>query len=736
MTLAHLNCSEVSAIDTFNKNTVLRFENRIKCLNSVFWNLHQTVENNEKAMLVIDQKEDLEYINYFLSKYMLKPLSIIINPSQEYISQPILAKLNDQLELDASREGHKDLRPDIDFLAKTILKHLKDLREPKLGKLNILEIFERRKVTPLKQKNLDVDFYQLVPFSDFKSKKSLIIKAIEMFKPEFRFIDQNNILKDAFILNMSIPDIKSVLSDIQEELNLLSDALNKIKSQVEKEITQTHLKKTNEMHRYFFEISKFKNSQSLTDTDLKKINHLADKFDLKANAKTSHLELEERIIKIEQIYRKHIENLANEKKKFSQYTLQRINKFNGGDKAVEIFKRIDLIFKKIAKTHAFKDLTIQKPCSLLACSQICDALINKVDFAEHFMDNSKAYINWLYFKNSLKVEDRTIIDALSKVKSDWVEVFESNYIDGFLSSEIVNLFDIESSFDELNNKLEDYKTQVAIQIQNNYRAAADNKIIPNAAGDQTKIAWKDFLVEFGRQTTQKFPIVILDSKSYVKHSAALESIIDKTIFLNNSPKAVPTKDGKRNVFAGYTNEFVREVVAQTKKYEDVEVKNFRGVGFNVNRFIKHLNNSERNMLALYLGQSIHKLNSSYRIFQLKSKSIVSFLKDDKNAQLLQSLSGYGAKEIFSQEENNNLLPGIIADPNTEPVILVEDNMMVLDQERFNFEQLLVLGNIKDAGIKIISVNNFKLLTHKNYSLDRLISNLLRNDDLVQTKVKA
>ena len=167
MTLAQLNCTEVSAIDTFNKNTVLRFENRIKCLNSVFWNLHQTIENNERVLLVIDHKEDLEYINYFLSKHKLKQLSVIINPSQEYISQPLIEKFNDKLELQVSSGKIEDAKESIAFLSDTILKYLSQLRQPKLGKLNILEIFERKKLTPLKNQILQVDFYQLVPFDDY-----------------------------------------------------------------------------------------------------------------------------------------------------------------------------------------------------------------------------------------------------------------------------------------------------------------------------------------------------------------------------------------------------------------------------------------------------------------------------------------------------------------------------------------------------------------------------------------
>ena len=115
--------------------------------------------------------------------------------------------------------------------------------------------------------------------------------------------------------------------------------------------------------------------------------------------------------------------------------------------------------------------------------------------------------------------------------------------------------------------------------------------------------------------------------------------------------------------------------------------------------------------------------------------IISFLKDDKNAQLLQSLAGYGCKEIFSQEENVNLLPGIIADPNTESVLLLEDNLFVLDSDQFNFDQLVLLNKVKEAGIKTVSVNNYKTLTDKEYTLDKIIANMLRFEDLVQSQVK-
>lgn len=736
MTLAHFNCTEVSSIDTQHKNTVLRFENRIKCLNSVFWNIHNAIENGERNLLVIDKKEDLEYINYFLSKYKLKPLSIIANAGQEYISQTSLARLNGHLKLQTSNEKQDDIKSAIDFLSDTILNHNQKLRLPKLGKLNILEIFERKKITALSHQRLNVDFYQLVPFTDFKAKKLLVVKAAELYKPEFRFKDKENILKDAFILNMSFNTIKSIFSDIQDELNSLFESINKIVNQIEKEITQIHVKQTKEMHRYFFEISKYKNKKELSETDLQKVNHLADKFDTKSKSKSSHLPLQERFTAIESLYLSHVNKLSAEKKKFSQYTLQRINKFNGGENAIEIFKKIDLISKKIGKTHAFKDFQALKPCSLLACNQICEDLISKIDHAEFFVETSQEYMNWLHFINGLNAEERTIIEALTKVKSNWVEVFESNYLDGFLSSEIINLFDIEPSFNDLNDKLEDYKNQVAIKIHNHYKTEASNKIIPNAEGSETKISWVNFFSEFGNNLTTKFPLLIMDSKSFDKHADILQTIVDKSIFLNSTPRLIPSKSWNKNIFAGYNSQFLSEIVGYTKKYEDVVVKNYRGIEYNVNRSINQLNNSEKNMMALFLGQSMHKLNPQYRIFQLKAKSIISFLKDDKNAQLMQSLIGLGCKEIFSQEENNNLLPGIIADPNCEPVLLVEDNLLLQDSQVFNFEQMELLKKVKDAGIKVLSINNYRLLTQKKYSLDMIIAKLLANQVLKNTEVKA
>jgi len=734
MTLAQLNCTEVSSIDTAFKNNVLRFEDRIKCLNSVFWNIHQNIENKERTLLIIDQKDDLEYINYFLSKYKLKPLTIIINPYKDYVSQAILAKFNKNLELDITNEKKENINSSIAFLSKAIQNHINQLRTPKLGKLNILEIFERKKITPLIKQKLNIDFYQLVPFNEFKAKKALVKKAFDLYKPEFQFAQKNNILKDAFILNLSTKDIKSVFDDIQEELGILHESIIKINNQIENGIEKTHLKQSNNLHRFFFEISKFKGIHELTSTEVKKFNHLCDKFDSKSIVKTSHLPYPERIVLIEETYQSHVRKLSAEKKKFGQYTLQRINEYNGGEKTLDIFKKLQIISKKILKTHAFKDFDTQRPCSLFACNQICEDLIYKLDYAEYFIENSKEYLKWTYFKNALKSEERTIIDALTKVKSNWVEVFESNYLDGFLESEIIDLFDIEPSTDELVGKLIEYSKQVAAQIHENHKPQSSVKLIPNAEGNETKIGWTEFFDEFGSKFSNKYPIVILDKQSYKKHAAVLQTVTDKAIFLNHNPDTIPKQAWNKNIFAGYENQFIRNIVSQTKAYDDVAVKNYAGVEFNVNRSINHLNNSERNMLALFLGQSMHKMNSEYRIFQLKSKSIISFLKDDKNAQLLQSLRGYGCKEIFSQEENNNLLPGIIADPNAEPIILIEDNLLSYDSKAFDMRQLIVLNKIKESGIKVISVNNYKLLTQKAYTLDNLISKVLNKGEIISNPV--
>jgi len=75
-----------------HKGNLYGFQYKERCLMSVFWTLHHKIDNGEKVMLVIDEKEDLEKLNYLLSKYGLSELTMIANTDHQYSADHLQAK--------------------------------------------------------------------------------------------------------------------------------------------------------------------------------------------------------------------------------------------------------------------------------------------------------------------------------------------------------------------------------------------------------------------------------------------------------------------------------------------------------------------------------------------------------------------------------------------------------------------------------------------------------------------
>lgn len=734
MSLAQLNSSEVSTIDTSHKNLVLRFENRIKCLNAIFWNIHQALSIEERTLLILDRKEDLEYINYFLSKYDLKPLSIIISPRKEYISPVVINNLNNKQELITTPNNNEKIELTIEQLLENIKSHLSQLRSPQLGKLNVLDIFERSKLTPLQYHQLNVDLFQMIPFDSYKSKKALMREASNLFQMEYNHKAKLNPIKEGFILNNSEDSIQVLFSDLIEDLSAIRKSLSEVKNQIEHEISKDTLKQTNQINAIVFKIKKYNKYESLSESDYQNLKLLIDKFNATCPVKfVPTSDYKQNIKETENAFIRFIAQLNEDKKDSIKKALSHINNYNAGELAEQIFKKTQKVSKKINGLNCFKEWHVSEACTLQSCITINEVLLDKLEFAKYFLQDSKSYIDWIRFVNGLAKGDKEIIHAFTKVKSDWVEVFESNYLEGFVKSELVQLQDIQPMQMQLMDLVSQYEQSYASQIHSKYINQERSDILPAINGDLTKIAWEDFLNSKSTELFTKFPLVITDSQSYSQHAKRFESVVDKTIIINGLPEVLPSQEWSRNVLAGYTTEFNNDIVKLTKKLDDVSIQSYSGTEFNINRSMRNMNTSEINMLSLYLGQSIHKLNDNYKIFQLKDKAIVSFLKDDKNAELLQLISSYGAKEIFTTEANYNLLPGVLANPDSETILLLEDSLIAVNPDDFDLRQLLLIDKIKTAGFKVVSVNNFKLLTDNNYTLSKLIVNLLgqQNDAFVK-----
>jgi hypothetical protein len=141
----------------------------------------------------------------------------------------------------------------------------------------------------------------------------------------------------------------------------------------------------------------------------------------------------------------------------------------------------------------------------------------------------------------------------------------------------------------------------------------------------------------------------------------------------------------------------------------MEILNDKGVFYSFTKKLGQLKSHELNIASLYLGQTLARLNPNYNIYKLKSVAIVSFLSEYKNAQLREDLYDQGIKEIFSSIDDYNLLPGIFSDTDVQPVILIEDGLIDNENEDTFIKQILIIEELKIAGVEVIVIDNNKLI---------------------------
>ncbi|MBT8233604.1 MAG: hypothetical protein HKO66_16035 [Saprospiraceae bacterium] len=735
MSLAQIYCSELSVLDIQNKHTILRFENRIKCLNTVFWQMHNAISNQQKSILVLERKDDLEYINYFLSKFNLKPLSIILDANTEFLSPITINKLNEKIEVELNDINDEKANITFEFLMSELQNYLSNLRTPKLGKLSILDIYERCKLNHIQNASLDIDLFNLIPFDKFKEKKALLLSASNLYKREFKFINGKHLFNTEILLTTSFDSLQILIDDLLEQATEITNELNILEEALDVETNIKIVDSSKSIQTLLHEIKNYKNGTNYSETELIKFDFLINKFceELKI-ANNFAGEVNDKIKSAEEAFANflHLINLKRSSNK--KYILKRITKHNSLIDIVPVSKKLSSFSQKLEELNLFAEQESNIGNSPYTYKIFLDAVVEKLELAKYFLETSGEYITWLKFFNQIGRNDRTLINAFINLKGDWIALFESAYLSGFKNSEILKLKDAEVLINEFISCLKDYKQSIVQQIYDIYLPLQKDNLIELNDGNYPKISWQNFFEEYSNALLTRYPIMIMDAQSYEMYIDAITPSIDNTFMLNYIPKKIPNEEWSQNVMTGYSAKYNTNIISRAKQLEDCSIRNYKGIAYNINRSMTHMNSTEINMVSLYLGQSIKKLNPQFRIFQLKGKSIISLMKDDKNAELIQILNEFGAKEIFSNEEDYNLLPAVFADPKSKPLLIVEDGFISHDPEKFNLWQLQLMEQIRISGVQIVSVNNYKLLTNSTYTLSSIITNILSKNNLEEAAV--
>jgi len=728
MDLAGLNCLDSTFLNHEGQHQLLLFDERRKCLNAVFWTVFNALEEGRRTMLVVERDEELEYLNYFLSKYKLTSLSLILNQENDFVSWHAVQKLSnhnraphDTSELDMTERQLQALDKEI------CLIHDK-LRKPQLGQLSLMDAYNVLKAYrgPL----LRLELYRMVPQKSYREMKSLVLKAEQLYKPEFRFKARYNIFRPAIFHEHTPESLLVVLKHLREMTRDLLERVENKQSGIYEIIESDYTDRFNAVKQQVRRIGMLLESES-SPTNMHKIKYHIEQTVVLSGIAMNCDEPEQGDIRnyIESVEAWLVDERTHINRAYAK-ALARLNGHNSQLDLASLFADIDSCLEEIRTADILSGL---RPVYCNSLETYRDSLRKRellLAQAIAFLNDSSGELEWCVFYEKQKNTERRILDSLIEVESDWISCFEASYIKSFLQVEAAQLDSIADShvaYAELIAKLEETVHNRILEI---HESSEDPEVAHHA---KQGMLWSVFARDYSDELFRQFPLVVMKPDFYHEHGARMLSGIDELVTVNFVPESIPNTEGLRLNITGY-NARMKTAVDKLSDLSRLEVVRLEGVAFNINRSAHFLKGTELNKLSLYLAEGIRYFNPDYRIFQLKDKAILSLLTKEKNASLFLKLEGRGIKEILSHDENQNLIPAILNENIGSTVVLIEDMMLdPLNSENIA-KQKVFLEEMQVAGLQILSIDNCKLLKNQADELGVLVRKILEHSESPAVRV--
>jgi hypothetical protein len=654
-----------------------RYTDRDNCLHNMLWYIYSQLELNKKLTLIIDSEKNLKAINYFISRYRLSGLSAITVNSETL--KPIS---------DPDNYGHiqpedkEEVRSRLQQQFRLVEDQIAELTRPCHGDMSIIELNDRQLVQQpsMSHSGMASNLIAKISNADLPIKKEMLKHSQNMYAPSYRHLDKLNPFNQGIIHN-DIEGIRSYLSDTVIDIDKLLSKFN----DYEKTITEVNnsevLDKISALRKIHNEINRLKKpkSESYTSTEKVKIEY---NLDLIREAIFDDSEVNEDL-------NKEIEKLSNAFEKYNA-----VLRAKSIDDAIDLQKKItnhssDLdIMELYNDTIAIQDnINIaeilskkynRKAVSFYNLKVIITDIAKDIDYALFFIDYNSDYLRWNKYYETLPPIDQEIINHFIHEKSSWVDGLDAQLSYVHIEQSLLRLQPMSSSLDGIYDTTQDM-------------------INANASFD----------IDYNNDNISERPLqVYYDSEMDNKYKPSPDSII---VTLNDIPESIEHFNHVK-IFA-YKEKFDEAAIKRLRSIQDLDIINDTGVYYSINNKLSQLKSHELNMASLYLGQSLRGLSTYYSIFKLKSVAIISYLSEFKNAQLRELLYSEGIKEIFSNVENYNLLPGIFSDTTVKPIILLEDGLI----NKYNLDtivrQVIIKEEISVAGIEIMDVDNYRLINN-------------------------
>ena len=639
------------------------------------WYAYSLLEKGEKVIITVNDKRDLNTINYFLSKHRLTEISKIfdhktlIDIGSENSVYGLYMNGGNSQEIETKLLNHID----------RVVIQLKELKAPCHNRMNIIQLSEGQLLqsqhyTDSKVSQFDI----LIDNNELPAIKKTLSEAQQLYNHTFRHIARFDPFKEG-IFEEDLASIKMFLTNMISDIDAIIDEFNSIEAQISSCYQEDQLVTVTEINDLRYDISMLKNidHSEYNHTYISKLKFNIEKI---ASIIDEKIELSDNINDvIESTHTKiksYIENLNASTNERVENQLKIVTVHNSEYDIKSLQAKVNKIIQNINEIGIFDKVYNFKAVSFYNLRSIINQVSNDISFAIYFIEENKAYITWLNYLKRLSHRDRKIVNQFLNVKSSWEDSLAAQLATKGIQEALLRIQSVPQSLNGLYSVIEDYmNTNHSIFAHLDKYNNIDAKLEVHFNPDYSEMS-----------------------------TLMRDSIL---IGLNHVPRLELQGHGLR--LFSYLEEYSDIEQQQIRKLTDLEILTDRGIYQLITGKMGLMKSNDHNRTALYLGQALHNMNSAYVILKLKYVTIISFLSELKNVQLRESLYQVGVKEIFSNIENYNFLPGIFSDIESQPVVLLEDGLIDNSSIDNIIRQVHVKEEMNVAGIHIIDIDNYNIV---------------------------
>ncbi len=704
-----------------NEVMAVRFKDRQKCDTVLFNELLNLINSGQKAILIFDDQEEIQNINYLFSKHGLahKNLILLQNSLEDHpgnvLFQP--SKNRDVWEARSTQRVAKEIQDDINNINGIINRLWKE----KFGTKTLVEIIDL--ATKSKFHDFETPATILSPPYDYDKyllKKNLYDKAESLYDVSFINLDKINPFSDSFIKEHEVSACLSILKDDLQDVEELLTKFEHAELQLRKQMSAEDKATESELNGKVEQLRDMLKELPWSDTDVEKMifhqSELLRLFNVNREPPSRKEEIhhcQDHIEKLISDRRSHLFRI-NEKKLYDH--LKSLTFFNADSKEVSaLIKKSQELICRINSQEIYRHQVCGVSVAFFYQNknllEIKNSIVSSIDFIESNTD----YLLWKQFETQLDSGDVKMVSHLSQSGAFWAQTYEEIFLSYFLSNQRTAIRSLNQYTDKLMFNVQELDDEnLGFLVDNSNNSGIANEILKYES-------WSTLLGEASASLTTAFPVIMIEQQVFRTHGSALMANIDKVFHLNYIPTRPGSEDWIRNLSIGYTSDYIH----QCDQYPVSNVADVHDIDATIDRKLSMMNSTDLRAASKYLSQEICRFNNDYRIYQTKACSIVTFLSDTKNSSILMPMLDKGIKEIISNKTGVDLLAGLISDTDKHTLILLEDGLFSCDTPIV--PQLKLRSELNDAGVQVISVDNVDMITDREEIMNRTIDKILKLD---------